>query len=60
MTDNASNFKVAFTGYRRLPCACHMVAAVLNRARPVAYAGFFNGGGLVTSHRDDVEYVIAM
>ena len=30
MTDNASNFKVALTGYHRLPCACHMVATVLN------------------------------
>ena len=35
MTDNASNFKVTLTGYHRLPCACHMVATVLNRARPI-------------------------
>ena len=30
VTDNASNFKVALAGYHRLPCACHMVATVLN------------------------------
>ena len=30
VTDNASNFKVASTGYHRLPCACYMVTIVLN------------------------------
>ena len=24
--------------------------------QPVAYAGFFNGGGSVMSHRDDVSF----
>ena len=27
---------------------------------PVAYAGFFNGGGSVTLHRDDVKYYVIL
>ena len=34
-------------------CIAVPVAYVL--LKPVAYAGFFNGGGLVTSHCNDVK-----
>ena len=32
------------------------VCTSVNGLLTVAYAGFFNGGGSVTSHRNDVKY----
>ena len=31
-----------------------------NPSRTVVYAGFFNGGGSVKSHRDDVKYSVIL